>query len=487
MNKLQLITVGFSSIIGSTSCNENIRQTETDKPNIIYILADDLGYGDLSCYGQQKFKTPNIDRLAKNGIKFTQHYAGCTVSAPSRSTLMTGLHTGHTPIRGNREIKPEGQSPIPESTFTLAELLKGKGYTTGIFGKWGLGFPGSEGEPNKQGFDEFFGYNCQRFGHNYYPRHLWHNNNKVEIKENEGSKTGIYAPTLIHEKTIKFIEDNKDKPFFLYVPSIIPHAELSAPERNMKKYRGKLLPEKAYRGVDSGNGFRRGSYGSQKECHAAFAAMIDLLDEQVGEIVNKVKELGLEKNTIIIFTSDNGPHLEGGADPDFFDSNGKYKGYKRNLYEGGIRVPMIAYCPERIKAGTETDHLSAFWDVMPTIAELTNCKKEFKTDGISFAPTLMGKNTEQKKHDFLYWEFHGAGGKVAVRKGKWKGIISNIRNKEKTKIELFDLDNDIEEKNNIAEQNPQILEELEAIRQKEHEDSKIFFFKNKPSFTMKKD
>lgn len=297
--------------------------TSTPLPNIIYILADDLGYGDLSCYGQKNFSTPNIDRLAKQGMLFTQHYSGSTVCAPSRSALMTGKHTGHTFIRGNKKVLPEGQYPIPDSTFILPEMLKQKGYVTGAFGKWGLGFPRSVGDPMNQGFDRFFGYNCQRLGHNYYPYYLWDNRDSIPLSANSGTQKGTYAPSLIHEKTLDFIEANKANPFFLFVASIIPHAELVAPESIMQKHRGKYLPENEYKGVDNGEKYKLGPYASQKESHAAFVSMIEILDTQVGEIMDKVEQLGLADNTIIIFTSDNGPHTEGGADPVISVSVGK--------------------------------------------------------------------------------------------------------------------------------------------------------------------
>ena len=266
-------------------------------PNIIYILADDLGYGDLSIYGQQHFETPNIDRLATEGIKFTQHYSGSTVCAPSRSSLMTGLHTGHTPIRGNKEWKPEGQWPLPAETYTMAEMLQDAGYKTGAFGKWGLGYPGSEGDPNNQGFDEFYGYNCQRIAHHYYPFHMWHNQEKVMLEGNEALGRGTYGPDPIHQMALKFIEDNKDSAFFMFYPSAIPHAELFAPEDYIEKFRGKFLPEKEYKGVDDGPKLKLGPYGSQPESHAAFAAMVNYLDDQVGEIVAKIKELGIDNRS----------------------------------------------------------------------------------------------------------------------------------------------------------------------------------------------
>ncbi len=443
-------------------------------PNIIYILADDLGYGDLSCYGQTKFSTPNIDALAANGIKFIQHYSGSTVCAPSRSALMTGQHTGHTPIRGNKEVRPEGQHPIADEVITMAEVLQQQGYATGAFGKWGLGYPGSEGDPVKQGFDRFYGFNCQRIGHNYYPYHLWSDDQKIMLKANEGDKEGAYAPQLIHEQTLAFIEANKDHPFFAYVPSIIPHAELKVPENYMAKYRGKLEPEKSHQGCDPGcTHYKIGGYGSQPEAHAAFAGMIHLLDEQVGEIVAKVKALGIEDNTLIIFTSDNGPHLEGGADPDYFDSNNIYRGYKRDLYEGGIRVPMIASWPGQITPGTTTDHASAFWDVLPTMAELSGATLSQPIDGISFVPTLLGK--DQPKHDYLYWEFHANNNKTAqavLMDDHWKAI-RKVKHKAFTPIELYDLRSDPGEQQDLASNHPELVEKAMTIIEKEHVDSPV--------------
>ncbi len=452
---------------GSTS-------TQKSPPNIIYILADDLGYADPSCYGQKNFSTPNIDRLAAQGMKFTQHYSGSTVCAPSRSALMTGLHTGHTPIRGNKEVRPEGQHPLPASSVTIAEILKENGYVTGAFGKWGLGFPGSEGDPTKQGFDRFYGYNCQRIAHHYYPYHLWDNEEKVILKENEGQQKGIYGPNLIHEKALEFLDENKNNKFFLFYPSLIPHAELFAPEAYMEKFRGKFTPEKAYEGVDDGEKFRNGPYGSQQESHAAFAAMINLLDQQVGEIIDKVKELGLEENTIILFTSDNGPHLEGGADPDYFDSNGPLQGYKRDLYEGGIRVPMIASWPGTIEAGTTTKHISAFWDFFPTACDLAGIAVPNGLDGISYLPALKGE--AQPQHDYLYWEFHEKGGRVAIRKGDWKAVRYNVYKEPNSPIELYDLSKDVGEAENVAEANPEVATELSNLLEQARTESEVFTF-----------
>jgi len=462
MGSLRIISGTFFLLATHHAFSANrFAENEPPKPNIIYILADDLGYGDLSFNGQRKFQTPNIDRLAAKGMIFTQHYSGCTVCAPSRSSLMTGTHTGHTPIRDNMGgYEQEGQLSLPENILTMPEVLKNAGYTTGAFGKWGLGAPGTEGDPNNKGFDEFFGYNCQVLAHYYYPDHLWHNQEKIELEGNEGNNQLAYAPNLIHKKALEFIEINKDKLFFMYYPSIIPHAELVAPEEYMKRFRGKFLPEKSFKGVEPGSvNFRKGSYGSQMEAHAAFAAMVSLLDDQVGEIVAKLEELGLTKSTIIVFTSDNGPHLEGGADPDYFNSNGPFRGYKRDLYEGGIRVPMIAKWPEKIKPGSTTDHVSAFWDILPTFAELAGLKVPKNIDGISFYPTLIGKG-RQKKHDFLYWEFHPQNGRQAIRKANWKLIKYNVLTPSKTITELYDLKNDPGEENNLILKHKGIAKKL---------------------------
>ena len=451
------------------------KETEDTLPNIVYFIADDLGYGDLSCLGQEKFSTPNIDRLARDGMLFTQHYSGSTVCAPSRSALMTGQHTGHTPIRGNKSVSPEGQWPISDATFTLAELLQQKGYVTGGFGKWGLGGPGTEGDPVFQGFDVFFGYNCQGKAHNYYPRHLWDNLEKVILHENEGSQEGIYGPNLIHEKALEFLETNKEKPFFLFYPNVIPHAELFAPEKYMEMFRGKYLPEKEYQGYDEGPKFRDGPYGSQPESHAAFAAMVTLLDNQVGEVLDKIAELGLSENTLVIFTSDNGPHLEGGADPDYFNSNGIYTGYKRDLYEGGIRVPTIAWWPGKIAPNSQTDHLSAFWDVFPTLAELTGQEIQNNVDGISFLPTLLGKEGQQE-HEYLYWEFHEKNGRQAIRKGDWKLVRYDVFSPENTTTELYNIAQDPAETRNVAEENQVITEELLHLLEGARTESPVFTF-----------
>ncbi len=477
-NLLKLLMVGF--IISSCSNTKKVRNEIAPQPNIIYILADDLGYGDLGCYGQTKIETPNLDKMAAEGMLFTQHYAGSTVCAPSRSVLLTGQHTGHTPIRGNKEYNPEGQHPMNDTAYTMAEMLKEAGYTTGAFGKWGLGFVGTEGDPNNQGFDEFFGYNCQRQAHRYYPMHLWHNSQKVMLEGNDFKNTDLYSGDLIHEQALKFIEENKDQPFFMYYPNVIPHAELIMPEGEMmNKYRGKF-EEKPHidnrLGADYGDDpFEVKYYCSQPEPRTTFAAMVSLLDKQVGEVLAKLKELGIDDNTIVIFSSDNGPHKEGGADYNFFNSGGGLRGVKRDLYEGGIRTPMIVRWPSKVKVNSKTTHVSAFWDVMPTLADMAGVLVPSNIDGISFLPELLGK--EQKQHEHLYWEFHEQGGKKAVRKGKWKAVKLNCFDEAKTTVELYDLSVDEEESNNVAADYPQIIEELLLIMQNEHVPQPDFPFK----------
>lgn len=469
---LGLISLGISSVLwpaGDLLASGLQKKDQFHKPNVIFILADDLGYGDLSCYGQTKFKTPNIDKLAASGIRFTSHYAGCTVCAPSRSALMTGLHTGHTYIRGNKEYQPEGQEPLPAGSYTVAELFKEADYSTGAFGKWGLGGPGSEGVPEKQGFDEFFGFNCQSLAHNYYPEYLWHNDQKVFLDGNKNGGKGQYAHDEYHKMALQFIDKHKDGPFFMYCAYVIPHAELSAPDDSLfQKYDGKY-PEVPFTGVDSGSHYRKGGYGSQTKPRATFAAMVSRLDRSVGEIMDKLKELGIEKNTLVIFTSDNGPHLEGGATPDFFNSSGPYRGYKRSLYEGGIRVPFIANWPAQIPAAKISDFSSAFWDFLPTAAELTGTRLAKPTDGISLVPVLTGKGI-QKEHDFLYWEFHEGGTKQAVRMGKWKAV----RFGTKEPLELYDLSTDIHEDRNVAAQHPEIVAKIEAYLKSARSESKIW-------------
>lgn len=463
------------------ACQPGLHKQQGDvaqQPNVIYILADDAGYGDLSCYGQQKFATPNLDRLASEGMRFTQHYAGASVSAPSRSTLMTGLHTGHTPIRGNEEILPEGQHPMPDSLLTLPKLFQQAGYATGAFGKWGLGYPGSEGSPGRQGFGEFFGYNCQRIAHNYFPDYLRRNDEKVVLEGNKNNVNGEYAHHVIDKEALAFLDAHKDEKFFMYLPIVLPHAELLVPEDSIfQHFKGQYVEEHPYKGIDSGPSYRNGGYGSQPYPRAAFAAMMTHLDNTVGMVMEKLKALGLDKNTIVIFASDNGAHIEGGADPMFFDSNGPLRGLKRELYEGGIRVPMIVRWPGQVAAGTTSDHISAFWDVMPTLAQAAALPlpKDVRIDGISFLPALTGKG-KQQQHAHLYWEFHEAGGRQAVRMGEWKGVREGVGKNPQAPVQLYHLPTDLGETKDVAAQHPEVVRQIERLMAESRTESALFRF-----------
>lgn len=453
-----LLVLAVSVLIGCQQ-SESVKEEPNTKPNIIYILADDLGYGDLGVYGQKKIKTPHIDKLAKEGMLFTNHYSGSTVCAPSRASLMTGKHTGHVSVRGNMEVYPEGQAEMAED-FTLAKMLKKEGYKTGAFGKWGLGFVGSKSDPNNLGFDEFFGYNCQRQAHSYYPKHLWKNNEKIILEGNDGEHTEVYASDLIQKKAIEFIEESKDEPFFLFLPSIIPHLELIVPEDEIiAQYRGKF-PETAYvapAGGDYGPGWNVGTYCSQEYPHATYAAMVSRLDRDVGEVLAKLEELGIADNTLVIFTSDNGPDYKGGADPDFFNSANGLRGYKRGLYQGGVRVPMIARWKGKVSV-TKSNHVSAFWDIVPTIAEIIGADSLPSIDGISFLPTLLGQST-QEQHKYLYWEFVSDGlERQAVLREDWKMV--KVKSSEGIIIELFNINDDPNETKDLSKEQPEIFKEL---------------------------
>lgn len=496
--KIMLFLTMICLLAVLSTCHKKIvsdKDKERLKPNIIYIVADDMGYGDLSCYGQKKFTTPNIDRLASEGIRFTQHYAGAAVCSPSRSVLMTGLHSGHTYVRDNRGMH-EGQYPLPKDALTVAEIAQQAGYVTGAFGKWGLGYPDSEGDPVNQGFDEFFGYKSQTYAHNYYPWHLWHNREKVFLSANEGEMRGTYAPALIHEKVLEFMEINKDSSFFLFVPSIIPHKELFAPKEYIDKFMikspadtsrmvSKFAPEKPFNGVDDAGDprFKKGAYGSQPYPNAAYAAMITALDDQVGDIIDKVKELGIEDRTIIIFTSDNGPT---GSPSHYFDSNGSLRGHKQELYEGGIRVPLIARWPGKIKAGTSSDHISSFQDFMPTFCELAGVSIPDKIDGRSFLPTLLGEGN-QPKHKHLYWEAHAENKKQAVRKNEWKAVRTGLGENPDASVELYNLTTDPGEEHDVAIDNPGIAAEMLLIMKEEHVENPDWpFFQTNNNKTVKK-
>jgi arylsulfatase A-like enzyme len=426
------------------------------KPNIIFILADDLGYGDIGCYGQQKVLTPNIDKLAKMGLKFTQFYSGSTVCAPARCTFMTGMHTGHGDIRGNVTLKPEGQVPLHDSIVTIAMLLKQAGYQTGAFGKWSLGFITTSGDPQKKGFDEFYGYNCQTLAHNYYPDHLWHNHDRVDLSGNL-KYDSAYSADLIHQQAMHFLKAKHDRPFFLYLPYTLPHADVIAPHDEVYDYYVKKFNEQPVEARTTNSK----AHHFDAYPHAAFAAMVARLDKFVGEIVTTVKELGLEKNTLIIFTSDNGPHKENGGDPVFFNGSGGLRGIKRDLYEGGIRVPFIAYWKGITKAGTVNKTPLALWDMFPTFLELAGMKQAKNIDGLSMLPALKGQ--KQNVHAYFYWELHESGGKQAVRFGNWKAVKLDVSKRNDSPIELYDLKTDPQEKNNIASKRPDIVKQIEAL------------------------
>ena len=450
-----------------------VAQTKQVKPNIIFILADDLGYGDLGCYGQKLIKTPNIDKLAANGMRFTQFYAGSPVCAPSRAALMTGLHTGHAAIRGNKAMKPEGQYPLPASSLTIAEVLKKGGYVTGDYGKWGLGFVGTEGDPLNQGFDAFYGYNCQTLAHDFFPEHLWDNQTKVTLP-NTPAKPEVYAADLIHENALKFINANQKKPFFLYLSYTLPHAALQLPagDKTMESYKQQFNEQPVpvqlpWNGV---------GYEPQPYPHAAYAAMVSRLDSYVGSIMNRLRSLGIEKNTLIIFSSDNGPHKEGGNEPEFFNSNGSLKGIKRAVFEGGIRVPMIACWPGIITPASVSNYVGAFWDFLPTFAEISGQHPPENVDGVSILPVLQS-NKNQPQHKFLYWEFHEEGGKQAVRMGRWKGVRLKVFDNADAPIQLYDLETDEKETNDIAAKNPAIVSDIKKIMRQSHVENNVFPFR----------
>lgn len=408
-----------------------------ERPNIIFILADDLGYGDVGCYGQEKVPTPNIDRLAAEGIRFTDFYAGSTVCAPSRCCLMTGLHTGHAWIRGNDRV------PLRPNDVTIARVCKQAGYATGLVGKWGLGEPDTTGIPNRQGFDYFFGYLNQGHAHNYYPDYLWRNTDRVVLEGNAGGKRTQYSHDLFTTEAMGFIDKHRVEPFFLYLAYTIPHANN---ERKKETGDGMEVPD--YGPYASKEGWTNPQKGH--------AAMIDRMDGDIGRIMRQLANLGIDKNTLVFFASDNGPHKEGGYQPEFFNCSGPLRGIKRDLYEGGIRVPMIARWPGHIQAGTVSHHAGAFWDVLPTLAEVIGAKPPTDLDGLSFAPTLRGK--DQKPHDYLYWEFHEGGFAQAVLLGDWKAVRKN-----NGPIELYDLKTDLGETKDIAANHADVVARIESI------------------------
>ena len=490
-----LARIGFALVALIAFAPSVLAADATLRPNIVFILADDLGYGDVGCFGQTKIRTPNIDRLAATGMKLTQHYSGNAVCAPSRCVLMTGFHPGHAFIRDNRQYKPgqEGQYPIPAETVTLPKLLKKQGYITGAFGKWGLGAPNTTGEPLNQGIDRFFGYNCQAVAHNFYPTQLWSDRETVKLnnpafgahqKLPEGAdpkdsasytryRGNEFAPDRITEQAVKFITANKDKPFFLYYPTTVPHLALQVPDDSLKEYAGKF-PEEPYPG---GRG-----YLPHPTPHAAYAAMVTRLDREIGKLMDTVKDAGLSERTIFVFTSDNGPLYDrlGGTDTEFFDSARGLRGRKGSLYEGGFRVPGIVTWAGHIRPGTTSNRVTGFEDWLPTLLDLAGDSAAIpKTlDGISFAPTLLGK--EQPERPFLYREFPGYGGQQCVRVGDWKAVRQRLNPGPKQKnakpgdIELYHLATDPNEVTDVAAKHPEMVKKLAAILQEQHTKSELF-------------
>lgn len=468
-------------------------QQKSPRPNIVFIMMDDLGYGDIGCYGQQKIETPNIDELCRQGMKFTQAYSGSPVSAAARCVLMTGMHTGHSQIRGNDEYavrgatsnydsmyvhkELEGQYPLKKESMTLGKMMQQAGYVTGCFGKWGLGYPTSDGTPDKQGFDKFYGYNCQRQAHTYYPPFLYNNNERVYLQNKVSNPhAGLldkkldpynphsydqyqqkeYANDLIFTALIDFVESHKSSPFFIMWTTPLPHVSLQAPEHWVRYYVEKFGDEEPYIGQKG--------YMPCRYPHATYAAMISYFDEQIGNLVEKLKDDGLYENTLIVFTSDNGPTFNGGSDSPWFNSGGLFKSErgwgKCYLHEGGIRIPAIISWPGVIKANTVSNHIFSFQDYMPTFADVVNITSP-QSDGISIYPTLMGKG-KQKKHKFLYWEYPDQDGERAVLYGKWKGLLRDIK-KGNTKVELFDLEKDIQELNDVSSKYPNIVKRIEKM------------------------
>jgi len=444
------------------------------KPNIIYILADDLGYGDLGCYGQKTLKTPNLDRMAREGMRFTRHYAGSTVCAPSRCVLLTGLHTGHARIRGN------GPGQLLPEDITFAKVLQQHGYQTGCFGKWGIGSPPPIDDPQRHGFDEFYGYINMYHAHNYYPEFMIHNGRKVPLRnvlfddwraKRSGPREGAgvarvakdYAPHLIADKMLGYIRDcakQNNKPFFVYYALNIPHANNEGGGEKRIERNGMRVPE-------------WGSHANldMPDQEKGFARMIDYIDRDTGKILTLLKELDIDDNTVVMFSSDNGPHQEGGHKMEFFDSNGPLRGMKRDLFEGGIRVPFIARWPGHIPSNKVNHHISAFQDIFPTLLELAGIESKHRTDGISMVPVLLGREG-QRTHNHLYWEFRERGGRVAVLKGEWKGLRLNSQKNPDGPLEIYHLEKDIGEKTDLASQQKELSKEFEAIMKREHVEPK---------------
>ncbi len=468
----------------------SIAPAAPDKPNVIFILADDLGWRELGCYGQEKIRTPNIDRMAAEGMRFKTHYSGAPVCAPARCVLMTGKHLGHAYVRNNVSVKPEGQLPIPDAEVTMAEMLKPAGYATGAVGKWGLGPVGSSGDPNRQGFDLFYGYNCQAHAHSHYPDYLWRNDQRVPL-DNSPPVPGHaklpggadpndpasyrafvgkdWAPERMIGAALEFVRENKSRPFFLYFAPTLTHVAIQVPDNLVEEYRGKL--------GDDPPSTTGGGYTPHFTPRAGYAAMVTALDSQVGRLLDLVRELGLDERTIVFFSSDNGPVYPpvGGSDSVFFRSAGDLRGYKGSVYEGGIREPLIVRWPGRIAAGKVSDHVGYFPDIMPTVAEVAGVRPPPGIDGVSMAPTLLGAG-EQRGHPPLVWEFYGYGGQQAVRDGNWKAVRQNCHKNPAAPLELYDLSKDPNEQHDVAAANPDVVKRLDAILAAEHSPSEVFQF-----------
>ncbi|NOY41691.1 MAG: arylsulfatase [Planctomycetes bacterium] len=450
---------------------------ENRPPNIVLIVADDLGYGELGCYGQKIIRTPNIDRIAEEGIQFTQFYSGSPVCAPSRCMLMTGKHPGHAVVRNNFSAKHlqhmrekfgwefPGQFPLPSEEVTLAELMKSRGYATAAIGKWGLGHVGTTGDPNQQGIDLFYGFNAQRHAHNHYPKFLWRNQVKEPLPGNDRTLHGkTYSQDKFTEVALQFVRENKDRPFFLYLPFAIPHLGIQVPPESLAWYKDKI-PEEEYK--------HRG-YIQHPYPRAGYAAMVTHMDRDIGMIMKLVQDLGLDDNTIIMFTSDNGPAYNrlAGSDSVFFNSTGPLRGRKGSVYEGGIRVPLVARWPKQIAAGSKSDHQAAFWDLLPTLCEVVDTAPPSEIDGISFAPTLLAQGNQQD-HDYLYWEFPAYGGQQAIRVGDWKAVRQKIF-KGRMQIELYNLATDIAEQHDVAVEHPERVAEMKKLMAEAHVPSQHF-------------
>jgi arylsulfatase len=454
---------------GSSGC----RPAARTKPNIVLILADDLGYSQLGCYGEARIRTPHIDRLAAEGTRFTQAYSGSPVCAPSRCCLMTGLHTGHAHIRDNKEIEPEGQEPLPAGTATLPRLLQAEGYRTALVGKWGLGYPGSSGEPLRQGFDRFFGFNCQRKAHNHYPPELWRDRERVPLDGNDGGATGTtYAPDLFEAEALDFIAANRRRPFFLFFATTVPHLALQVPDDSLAEYAG-LWPERPY---DGGQG-----YQPQSRPRAAYAAMVTRFDRSVGRLMALLGKLDLDRDTLVLFASDNGPTFDvGGYDAEFFRGANGFRGQKGSVYEGGIRVPFIARRPGFVPAGRVSDELVAFQDILPTLLDLAGAagRVPAEVNGLSRLDALRGRagtavTGEERR---LYMEFPGYGGQQMARLGRWKAVRRDLIKDPGAPVELYDLAADPGETANVAAAHPGVVADLTALLTREHRPSALFPF-----------